>query len=84
MFDLVFFLTNLLFFYIPLLNYYINIRSSITFYLPFGDIYLSLDISLSFSFAVVSELFCCKVFEVFVVLLAILLPTKSSVALAVF
>ena len=84
MFDLVYFLTNLLFFYIPLLNYYISIRSSITFYLPFGDIYLSLDISLSFSFAVVSELFCCKVFEVFVVLLAILLPTKSSVALAVF
>ena len=49
-----------------------------------GDIYLSLGISLSFSFVTVSELFSCEVFGTFVILLAILLPIKSRVASAVF
>ena len=48
------------------------------------SIYLSLGISLSFSFAIVSELFCCTGFKVFVILLAILLPIKSSIASDVF
>ena len=77
-------LTNLLFFDIPLLYYYINLRSSKISCLSSGDIYLSLgislDISLSFSFVSVSELFFYEFFETFVVLLAILLPMKSPVA----
>ena len=44
-----------------------------------GGIYLSLGISLSFSFATVSEFF-----EAFVILLAILFPIKSPIASAVF
>ena len=47
--DLVYCLTNLLFFYIPLLYYYINLRSSIIFCLFSGDIYLSLYIYLYIS-----------------------------------
>ena len=46
-------------------------------------IYLSLAISISCSFAIVSELICGKVFEIFVILSAILLPVKSPVAPAV-
>ena len=42
---LVFFLTNLLFFDILSLCYYINLRSSISFGLSSGDIYFSLGIS---------------------------------------
>ena len=76
--------TNLLFFDIPLLCHYIYLRSSIIFYLSPGDIYLFLDISLSSLFVAVSELFCTEVFEIFVILLAILLPLKSPVASAVF
>ena len=49
-----------------------------------GDIYLSLGISLSFSFVTVSKLFCCKFFETFVILSVILLPIKSPVASSVF
>ena len=45
MFDFVYCLTNLLFFNIPLLYYYINLRSSIVFCLSSGDICLSLAIS---------------------------------------
>ena len=62
----------------------LNIRLSIFFGLCFGDIYFSLGISLSFSFLSVSEVFCHKFFETFVILLAILLPIKSPVAYAVF
>ena len=40
---------------------------------------ISLGIFLSSSFVTVSKLFCCKIFETFVILLAILLPIKSSV-----
>ena len=75
MVDVMHCLTNLLFFDIPLLYYHINLRSSITFCLSCGDIYLSLDISLSCSFVIVSELFCCKCFEP---------PIKSPVPSAVF
>ena len=46
--------------------------------------YLSLEISLSCSFVTVSELFCSKIFETFVILSAILLQIKSPVASAVF
>ena len=44
MVDLVYYLTNLLFFCILLLYYYINLRSSIIFYIFYGYIYLSLGI----------------------------------------
>ena len=83
MVDLVHCLTNLLYLDIPLLYYYINLRSSILFCLSFGDIYLSLGISLSCSFVTISELFCCEVFEAFVILSAISLPIKSTVAFVV-
>ena len=89
MVDLVHYLTNLLFFDIPLLCSYINLRSSIIFCIFSGNINLSLSISLSrpiiFSlFVTASELFCGKVFGAFVILSAILLPVKSPVASAVF
>ena len=67
-----------------LFYYYINLSSSIISCIPSGDIYFSLDISLSCSFFSVSELFCGEPFETFVILLAILLPIKSPVMSAVF
>ena len=73
-----------MFFDISLLYYYINLRSSITFCLSSGDTYLSLGISLSCSFVIVSELFCSKLLEAFVILLATLLQIKSLVDSAVF
>ena len=72
------------FFYIPLLHYYINFRSSIIFCLSSGDIYLSLGISLSCSFVNVCELFCGEPLETLIILLEILLPIKSLVVSAVF
>ena len=54
--------------------YYINLRSSI----------ISLGISLSYSFAKVSGLYCCALFEIFGILLASLLPIKSPVASVAF
>ena len=74
--------TNFHFFDVPLLDYYINLRSTIVFCLSSGDMYLSLDISLSSSFVTISELFYCEVFEAFVIQLAISLPIKSPVATA--
>ena len=59
-------------------------RIIIIFWFFSGDINLSLDISLSSSFVIVSELFCCEGFENFVILSLILLPIKSPVAFAVF
>ena len=73
--DLMCRLSNLLFFGIPLL-YYISFNSSIIFCLSFGEIYLSLGISLLTSF--------CDFFDALVILSAILLPIKSPVASAVF
>ena len=61
--------------------YYINLRSPIIFCLSSGEIYLSLGISSS---SFVSELFCSEVFEIPVILSAILFPMKSPVASAVF
>ena len=72
------------FFHIPLLYYYINLRSSTTIYLSSGDIYFSLGISLSNSFVIVSELFCVDLLDTFAILSAILLPIKLPVASAVF
>ena len=84
MIDFVYCLTNLLFFDIPLLYYYINLRSSTIFCLSSGDIYLSLGISLPYSFVTVFESFYSELLEVFIILLAILLPIKSPVVSAVF
>ena len=71
MFDLVYYLTSLLFSDTPLLYHYINLRPSIIFYVSPGDIYLYLGISLSCSFVNVSQLFYGKRLETFVILLAI-------------
>ena len=73
-------LSNLLFFGIPLLYYYINLNSSIICSFSCGDIYLSLGISILASFECKSLDF----FDVLVILSAILLPIKSPVASAVF
>ena len=72
MVDLVYCLTSLVFFDVPLLFYYINVNSSIVCPLSFGDIYLFFGI--------------LKYFVVifFVILLAILLPFKSTVTSVVF
>ena len=67
--DLVHCQTSLLFFYIPLSYSILITRLSIIFCLSSGDIYLSIGISLSFSFVAFCELFWCKVFETFVILL---------------
>ena len=48
------------------------------------NMFLSLGISLSCSFVIVSELFCCEFYEIPVNLLAILFLMKSPVASAVF
>ena len=77
-------LTNLLLFDVPLLYYYINLKSSIIFCLSSGDLYLCLGISLSCSVVTVSELFYRKFFKSFVILSAILLPKKSPVASSYF
>ena len=77
---MVYFLTSLLIFDIPLLYQYFNLKSSIISCLSSGDIYLSL----LFSFITVSKLFCCEFCKTFMILLAILFPIKSPVAYAVF
>ena len=79
------YLANLLFLDIPLLCYYINLRSSIIFCLSSGDIYLSLGISSLLSLStLISELFCGEVFENFVILTVILLLIKLLVIYAFF
>ena len=65
---------------ILVLYYYINLRSSVTFFLSFGDIYLSLSIFSPF----ITELFYGEIFETLVVLLAILFPVNLPVVSAVF
>ena len=74
-------LTDLLFFSIPSLYYYINLNSSIIFCLSCGDIYLSFGISLLTSCECGSF---AGFFEILVILSAIILPTRSPVASAVF
>ena len=61
-----------------------RIKSSIVSSFFSGDVYLSLGISLSFSFETISEFYYCEFFETLVILLEILLPIKSPVASAVF
>ena len=81
MVDLMYCLTNLLFFDFPWLHY-VNRNSSIICCLFSGDIYLSFDISVS------PKLFCERnFFEDFyalVVLFSTLLPIRLPVASAVF
>ena len=84
MFDLIHYLKKFSFLYVPLLSCYINLRTLIIFCLSSGDIYFSLGISVSCSFIVLSKLFCSKLIETFVILLAILLPTKLPVVSAFF
>ena len=84
MVGLVYYSINLIFFGIPLLYYYTNLKSSIIFCLSSKDICLSLGISLLCLFVTVSELFFCEVFEIFVVLSGILLPVKPQCVSAVF
>ena len=57
----------------------LNPRLSIILCLSSGDKYLSLGISLLFSFVTVSELFCCEFFGNFLMLLAIKSPVVSAV-----
>ena len=86
MVNLMYRLTNSIFFDVPLL-YYTNLNSSIICFLFSGDIYLSLGISISFP-----SVFKCNSFEAFwedlfktlVILSAILLPIKWPVVSAVF
>ena len=80
--DLMRHLSDLLCFGILLLYYYINLNSSIICCLSFGEIYLSFGISLLTSFDCISSL--RDFFDAIVILSAILLPTKSPVASAVF
>ena len=81
MVDMMYCLTNLLVFHIPLL-YYVNLNSSIICSFFFWG-YISL-----FFISVSSKLFCeCNILEDFqalVILSAVLLPTNSSVASAFF
>ena len=79
MVDLMDCLTNSLFFDISLLYYYISLNSSIICCLFSGDIYLFFGASDSS----LASLFL-DFLERFVILSAILLPTKSPVASAVF
>ena len=65
---------------ILVLYYYINLRSSVTFFLSFGDIYLSLSIFSPF----ITELFYGEIFETLAVLSAILFPVNLPVVSAVF
>ena len=82
MVDLVYCSTDLLFLYIILLYYYINLNSSIICRVFSGDIYLFLGVSVSLS--TVSNVNCSDLFKTFVILSAILLPINSAVASAVF
>ena len=74
-------LTNLLFFGIPLLYYYINLNSSIICCVSCGDIYLSFGISLLTTFECGS---LAGSSETFVILSAIKLSTRSPLASAAF
>ena len=81
MIDVVYCLTNLLFFDIPLLYCYISLKLPKMFPLSSGDLYHFLSVSLSCSLLAVSKLLCVKVLEM---LSAILLPNKLPVASSVF
>ena len=87
--DLVYCLTSLLFFDIPLLHYCISFRSSIIFYLFSRDIYFSLGISLSssmfsLSLSTTSDILGWSIFKTFLILSAIVLSIKSPIASVYF
>ena len=88
MVDLMHSLTNVLFFDIPLIDYYTNLNSSLICCLFSGDMYLSFGVSdLSLASLFCGFLECYSVedfFETLVILSAILLPIKSPIASAVF
>ena len=69
---------------IPLLCYYVNLRSSIIFCLFSGDMYSFISLICSSPFVTVSKLFFGEVFETFVILAVVLLPIRSWVNSAVF
>ena len=75
-------LTIYLFFDIPLLYYYISLRSLIIFNPFSGDTYLCLGVFLprlifSVSFVTVSKLFCGKIIRTLFILPVIVLPIES-------
>ena len=72
-----YFSADFLLFDVPLLYYYNDPRSLIIYYLFRGDIYLSSVICIS-----LLALFCGKLVEIAVILFAVLLLIKSSVASA--
>ena len=80
--DLMRHLSNLLFFGIPLLYYYINVNYSVICCHSFDEIYLSFGISLLTSFDCIFSL--RDFFDALIIVSAILLPTKSPVVSAVF
>ena len=80
MLDLVYCLTSLLFFDVPLFCSFINLKSWKTLCLSYGDIYLSSGICLSCPLITASESFCGEPLETFVTLLATLLPIKLPFA----
>ena len=87
MVDLIYCLTNLLFFDIPLSYYYTNLNSPVICCFFSGDIFLCFGISVPFSSVFKCNSFECNSFggfETLVILSAISLPIKSSVASAVF
>ena len=58
---------------------------TLLYYCPIiNDFFLSLGISLLWSFVIVSKLICGELLEIFVILLAILLPIKSPVSFPFF
>ena len=85
MVDLMLCLTNLLFLVVSLLYCYTNLNLSIICCLSSRDMYLFLELALFKPTSL--SLFCNSLadfFETLVILSAILLPIKSSVASAVF
>ena len=76
---------KLIIFDIQLLYYYIKYQIVNNFLSFFRYLYLSLGISLSFSFVTISELFCCEFFlNLLNYINNSLIPIKSPVASAVF
>ena len=79
-----YYLIIVLFFDIRLLYYYINLRLLIVLCLSSGDMNLSLGIFYHAHFVTVSKSSCGELFETFVILSGILLPSKLRVASPVF
>ena len=84
MVDLMHYLTDLLFFSIPLLYCYIILNSSIICCLSSGDMYLFYVASISSFCNSLGDFFECKSVEPFIILSEILLPIKPPVGSAGF